>query len=238
MLNMEEYKCSKCKIVKPISEFAKANDRASGHKSQCKDCCKEYRKTNKEKIAKTNAIWAENNNDIIKEKKQLYYQENKDVILTSNKKWRDDNKEYCSQKSKEYYLENKEDIIERCIVNNRVKYKTDRIFRIKDSIRKSIKRAFKNRSYIKGAFTTDILGCSSEEFKTYIESKFEDWMSWDNYGLYNGELNYGWDLDHIIPITSAKTEEDIYRLNHYTNFQPLCSFTNRNIKKGKYETEI
>ena len=56
-------------------------------------------------------------------------------------------------------------------------------------------------------------------------------MNWDNYGKYNGELNYGWDLDHIIPVASAKTEEDIYKLNHYTNFQPLCSFTNRNIKK-------
>lgn len=32
-----------------------------------------------------------------------------------------------------------------------------------------------------------------------------------------------------------------YRLNHYKNFQPLCSYTNRNIKKGlilKYEAFI
>ena len=63
-------------------------------------------------------------------------------------------------------------------------------------------------------------------------------MNWDNYGLYNGELDYGWDLDHIIPISSAKTEEDIIRLNHYTNLQPLCSKTNRDIKKDKLEYEI
>ena len=129
---MEEYKCSKCKIVKPISEFGKASDRTSGHKSQCKDCCKQWKQENKEKIAKTNAIWVENNKDSIKEKSKVYYQENKDTILVSNKKWRNDNKEYCSQKSKEYYLENKEAMIERTILNNRVKYKTDRIFRIKD----------------------------------------------------------------------------------------------------------
>ena len=58
-------------------------------------------------------------------------------------------------------------------------------------------------------------------------------MNWDNRGLYNGELNYGWDIDHIIPISSAKNENDIIRLNHYSNLQPLCSKINRDIKKDK-----
>ena len=73
-----------------------------------------------------------------------------------------------------------------------------------------------------------------EDFKKYLESKFEPWMSWDNYGLYNGIGNYGWDLDHIIPISSAITENDVIKLNHYTNLQPLCSFINRNVKKNKF----
>lgn len=57
-------------------------------------------------------------------------------------------------------------------------------------------------------------------------------MTWDNYGLYNGELNYGWDLDHIVPISSASSQDDIIKLNHFTNFQPLCSKVNRDIKKN------
>ena len=65
--------------------------------------------------------------------------------------------------------------------------------------------------------TQEILTCSFKEFKSHIESQFEDWMTWDNRGLYNGELNYGWDIDHIIPISSAKTEEDVIRLSCYTN---------------------
>jgi hypothetical protein len=57
-------------------------------------------------------------------------------------------------------------------------------------------------------------------------------MSWSNYGLYDGNLNTGWDIDRIIPIDTAKTEEDIIRLNHYTNLQPLCSKVNRDIKRN------
>jgi len=63
-------------------------------------------------------------------------------------------------------------------------------------------------------------------------------MNWNNRGLYNGELNYGWDIDHIIPLSSAENEEDLYKLSHYTNLQPLCSYTNRYIKRDikNYDT--
>jgi len=50
---------------------------------------------------------------------------------------------------------------------------------------------------------------------------------------YNGSPNFGWDIDHITPVSSAKTEEDIIKLNHFTNLKPLCSYINRDIKKAK-----
>lgn len=71
----------------------------------------------------------------------------------------------------------------------------------------------------------------------YLESKFKCWMNFDNYGLYNGQLNYGWDLDHILPISSANDENEVKKLFHYTNFQPLCSKINRDIKKDIYNYE-
>ena len=92
---------------------------------------------------------------------------------------------------------------------------------------------FRRNSYTKNSKTYEILGCTFEEFKQHLESKFELWMNWDNHGLYNGIENYGWDVDHIIPISTATTEEDVIRLNHYSNLQPLCSHINRVIKKGK-----
>lgn len=53
-------------------------------------------------------------------------------------------------------------------------------------------------------------------------------MSFDNQGE--------WHLDHIIPLATAETEEEIIRLNHYTNFQPLWAFDN--LSKGSKIDEV
>ena len=106
----------------------------------------------------------------------------------------------------------------------------------KPNIRRNIYTSFKNNGFKLPLKYLEILGCSREYFISYIESKFEPWMNWDNYGRKNGvtkSINVSWDLDHIIPSSSAKTIEDCVRLNHYTNFQPLCSFTNEVIKNNK-----
>ena len=107
-----------------------------------------------------------------------------------------------------------------------------------NNIRTLIQVSFKNSGYSKKTKTQEILGCSFEEFELHLESQFEDWMTWDNKALYNGELNYGWDIDHKIPLASAETEEDIIRLNHYTNLQPLCSRINRDIKRDRLDYNI
>lgn len=80
--------------------------------------------------------------------------------------------------------------------------------------------------------TFQILGCTYNEFKLHLESKFQPWMNWDNRGPHNGTPDYGWDIDHIIPLKTATCESDIIRLNHYTNLQPLCSYINRDVKRS------
>jgi exonuclease III len=98
-------------------------------------------------------------------------------------------------------------------------------------IRTSIHNSFRRKKIIKNSKTADILGCSYDDLIKHLENKFEPWMDWNNRGLYNGTENYGWDIDHIIPIASATCEADVIRLNHYTNLQPLCSRINRDIKR-------
>lgn len=113
--------------------------------------------------------------------------------------------------------------------------KSNKLLRLRTNISNLIRISIKNSGYRKSNKSEEILGCSFIEFKLHLESKFEPWMNWSNYGkCKNGELNYGWDIDHIIPVCSAKNEEEIIKLNHYTNLQPLCSWTNRYIKRDNY----
>jgi hypothetical protein len=117
----------------------------------------------------------------------------------------------------------------------RIRIKEDIIYKLKISLRSMVKNSFLRKGFKKDNKTEYIIGCSLDFLRNHLESKFEPWMTWDNKGLYNGELNYGWDIDHIIPLSTAETEDDIIKLNHYTNLQPLCSKINRDIKKDKYE---
>ena len=109
---------------------------------------------------------------------------------------------------------------------------TDPLFKLRCSMTNMVYSSLKRKGYTKKSHTYEIIGCSYEFLLGYLEAKFENWMNWDKYGLYNGELNYGFDIDHIIPLSSAKNEDELLRLNHYSNLQPLCSKINRDIKKA------
>jgi hypothetical protein len=145
-----------------------------------------------------------------------YYSNNKDKYIVIRKKHEPKQKEKRSSYEKQRRL-------------------SDSLFKLSSNIRTAIYHSFKNKGYSKTSKSTVILGCTWEEFKQHIESQFEPWMTWDNYGckIPLGP-NITWDLDHIIPINNAITEEDIIHLNHYTNFQPLCSYHNRFVKRDKY----
>jgi hypothetical protein len=112
--------------------------------------------------------------------------------------------------------------------------KKDNLYKLTVDLRSKLLKYF-NRLDVKSEKRRnfDIMGCSFEKFKNHIESQFENWMNWDNRGDVCEVLkpNCSWDLDHIIPLSTAKTEEELYLLNHWSNFQPLCSYVNRNIKR-------
>lgn len=226
-----EKKCNICDSVKEITDFYK-------NQTRCKVCTKQYALDNKTKI---------------KEYKKSYREKNRDTLIEIDKKYYQDNKELIREKQNNYYLENKDEIrkIQKnyrdnnrntLTIKNREyakKYKlsksNDNLWKLSSRMRSMIGNSLRSNGYSKSSKTEEILGCSFEDFKLYLESKFDNWMSWDNYGYFNGELNYGWDIDHIIPLDSAKTEEDIIKLNHYTNLQPLCSFINRHVKMYKLD---
>jgi hypothetical protein len=97
--------------------------------------------------------------------------------------------------------------------------KRDPLYKSIIRIRGLIGQVFIKQNFTKKSKCSDILGIDWKGFKTHIENKFQKNMSWDNYGL--------WEYDHIVPISSAKTYDEIIKLNHYTNFQPLWKEENR-----------
>jgi len=231
--------CKTCNVEKSIEDFHKKQ-------SRCKECLKVKYLENKEEILKKTNEYYHSNKELNREKRREYYHKNKEILRPKMNKWKKDNKDKVKESNKLWYEANKVDISVKSkaynsLPENKIKRReyhknrkeNDTLYKLRVNIVSLIRESIKRRDFIKKSKSIDILGCSFDEFKVYIESKFEPWMNWDNHGLYNGELNYGWDIDHIIPLSSATTEEDIIRLNHYTNLQPLCSFTNRYIKKDK-----
>ena len=79
------------------------------------------------------------------------------------------------------------------------------------------------KSQLKSQKTLSVLGLESwDKFREYIEKQFTEGMVWENYG----NTKESWSIDHIIPISSAKTEEEVYKLNHYTNLKPMWHLEN------------
>lgn len=244
--------CTKCYQEKPLCEFNNGKIYNDGKTPSCKDCIKKakqkYYLKNKDDIKKAVKDYSSKNKTKMLENKKLYYLKNKIAISAKSKVYNQKNKEENKKRFKNWYKNNKE----RCkknykewVKNNRDKQKiikqryfkkkmeTDPLFKLTENVRSMISNSLAKNGYTKKSRTQTILGCSFEEFKRHIESKWESWMSWDNRGKYNGGFNYGWDIDHITPLASAKTEEDLIKLNHYTNLRPLCSKVNRDIKKDK-----
>lgn len=134
-----------------------------------------------------------------------------------------ENKAHHLEHKKQYYINNKEVVVKRVMAYRDDKLKNDPQFKLIQNTRNLIRNAFKRQYTIKSDKTTNILGCTFEEFKTHIEAKFDNKMNWNNQGSY-------WVLDHIHPISLASNEAEVYALNHYTNFQPLEKL--ENIRKG------
>lgn len=191
--------CSKCKIEKNIIFFSKNKSTFDGFQYYCKECIKQNRIKNSE---------------YIKKRDRLYYINNKEKILNSNKKWALENKESSNNIKKKYYINN------RIKIFNKLKdrRKNNILLSLIHRLRSRTNYIFRKKGYEKNSETEKLLGIEYNVFIEYFENLFKDGMSWENRNL--------WHIDHIIPLSSAKTEEELIKLCHYTNLQPLWAFDN------------
>lgn len=231
-------KCARCNQEKPLWEFGVDKKKTLGVKDYCKECWEPHlediknnekkEKEYKEQLREKNRllrIEEKKNEKIRKAKEREQYKkenEEKKILLRKikGKEYREKNKDRIKIRKKEYHLK---------------KINSDPLYKLKFDIRRRIYHAFRDMHFSKNNNSENILGCSFEEFKLHIEKQFEPWMTWKNHGVYTGEKKISWHLDHIIPMASAKTIEDVIRLNHYTNFQPLDSYDNQVLKRDKID---
>lgn len=148
-----------------------------------------------------------------KDKRKKYYLDNRDRILKRGKEWRIKNKLKIQKRMKLYRASHKQE--QRDHDNER--YKSDIGFKLRKTLSRRVRNVLKARGVRKNIGTLELIGCSIDFFKKYIESLFSPEMNWNNYG------KNGWTIDHIIPCAAydlTKPEEQ-KKCFHYTNLRPL-----------------
>jgi len=205
---MDSKKCTKCGEIKPIDYFYLIKDGNGRYRNDCIECHRKSRK-----------IYNEVNSQRRKDYMVKYRAENPDVY----KIWIEKNREHYLEGVKKWKIENPEKNKTHKKNNFKRNYQSNPKFRLKNNIRRLIQLSLSKNGYSKNSKTNDILGIDYDGFIKHIESQFTDGMTWDN--------KREWEIDHIIPISLGKTEEDIIRLNHYTNLRPLWGKDN-NIKSN------
>jgi hypothetical protein len=188
--------CTKCKVEKPFGDFHRDNSKKTGRRNRCKECVKKYQQENTDKIRGYDKKYYQENANRIKERRKQYRQENADKVRETKKQYQNERRN------------------------------SDPLYKMIHNLRRRVYSYCRAIKVNKSTRTKQMIGVDLTIFKSYMESKFQEGMTWENYGQ--------WHIDHIKPLSLATTEQEVVELNHYTNLQPLWAVDN--IKKSnKYE---
>lgn len=249
--------CKRCKIERVITHFYKAKLGKFGVKSVCKECLQEPARKRRELIPKDSKVCVKclkrkalinfykskskgmfGRRSVCKEcyakYERINYLKNKEQHKKKNKEWKDKNRAHIKLKAKEYRIKNRKRIHRYNIKYIKNKLKTDTAYKIKANLRSRLRKALKNNQ--KYGHTLELLGCSIEFLKKYLESQFKTGMTWDNYGTgWYGKGMQEWNIDHIRPCCTFDLTKELeqYKCFHYTNLQPLWAKENRD-KQNSY----
>ena len=156
-----------------------------------------------------------------------YYLRHKQQRNENSNRWQKKNRVIVNERANVYYSKHAQERINYAVKYIRTRRHTDFAFRLRSNLSRRLRHALKNNS--KKSSVLKYLGCSIDNFKKYIENKFEYGMSWKNYGE--------WQLDHIVPLSKfdLTDEQQLMIALHYSNHQPL--WNKENIVKGNLSVE-
>lgn len=222
---MENKKCPKCNTVKPTAEFHKKKSTKDGLSVYCKECKRKmdilsYNKNKEKRLIKAKKYYEKNKDTILnkikteefKLNRRIKYQENNEYFRQYKHVYKQRNRERILEKQKIYKNKRKESGKEREYLKKR--YIENPILKVVKNLRKGLHRVLISKGGHKTDSYTKSIGIDVEGLKQYLEKQFTEEMTWDNYGTY-------WNIDHIIPLSSAYSIDKLYDLNHYTNLKPM-----------------
>lgn len=238
--------CSKCRLEKPLEDFGFSKQSKDGKNSWCKSCVNtdqnkkraenpgyvdEVNKRRRDKLL----VEAPEHRKARLQKLRDYRNEHKEEIEEARRKKYRDEPEYREFKIAEtqaYYADHREEQIEKSGIRNKNRIESDIGFRLAARLRSRLGSAIRNKEKV-GSFVRD-LGCSIDELKKHLESKFQPGMTWETWGRGRGK----WNIDHIVPLAAfdLTNRQHFVLACYYLNLQPLW-FIDNQIKGSKYPSE-
>lgn len=111
--------------------------------------------------------------------------------------------------------------------NRKKRRKTDIQFRLAASFRKQFGEWVKKRGGRRTSSYTKMIGCTFAELQQWIESHFEDGMTWDNQGMIDRNRRT-WQIDHHYPVSRFNLLDPKHQkiCFHYTNLYPMWARDN------------
>lgn len=239
--------CTKCGEIKLLTnEFFQWRTDRDSWRTTCKSCIKTqkqaYNKSNIEKQQKDKKRYYLINQERIKNKRKSYYNDNKARVFKCNKLWDAANNEKMIAYHRQYYLDNKEYLLKQVYVRKKERYTKDPSYKFRSNISRMILLALKkSNSSKRGESITKYLSYSIDELKKHIESQWETWMDWNNYGKYkldswddNDVSTWKWNIDHIIPRSilayDSMTHVNFCKCWSLDNLRPMSA--KENLYKG------
>ncbi|MGY2429615.1 hypothetical protein [Pseudomonas tolaasii] len=246
--------CTLCKIEKPLDEYYKASSARDGLTHRCKVCTaaknadsyarhrssrtaavKVYREANPEKVAILKRKHYEKNKDLYKARSAVKHALFPEIREEYSKTRYWDNREEMLLQSKNSYAANadrRRKYALEYVKNNRERFNAyqrdyrkrkaaeNPLYALEVLCRSRILGAMRSGGFKKNTKTSALIGCAYTELLKHLEALFQPGMTWANRG------KDGWHIDHKIPVSSAKTLEELTPLFHYSNLQPLWAKDN------------
>lgn len=252
LINRVCFRCGKNLPLTP--EFFQYRNKTKGiFQGVCKDCNnargRELYAKNPEKFREKQKDYYAAHADQIKEHSRKYSKEQREkyplIVKEKKKRYRDAHKDEINQKAREYYLENHDEFRKRQNeyrnknrdsinkskrISERYRRKTDPVYKLKGNIRNAINDSFGRRQHMKNQLAEDVTGMKTADLCIYLMNTFKKIYGYE----WDGEESVH--IDHIVPLATANTEEEIIKLCHWSNLQLIKA--EDNLKKGKNENYL